>query len=305
MRRARARAAASEAVPPQALRTYTDHLVTRVVLAILLGSAVLGRSPLAAQSLKPAAPSLPVPDAALVKTYCVGCHNERSKTGGLSLADYDPAQAEKTPQVTEKIIRKLTAGMMPPAGVRRPEPAATHAFVAALAARVDAAAAKNPNPGWRPVSAPHARGVRAGGEGPARRRARRHRVPAARYRQPRLRQHRRGAEFFADLVRGVSARRRPGDAARGWRSPRVGHVGDLHGAARSNRRCGTSKARRSARVAASRSCMCFRQTAPTSSASCSCAPSPASSSATPRSRSRAATSRWRFWSTATGWRSSK
>src|SRR5258708_17112129 len=48
------------------------------------------------------------------------------------------------------MIRKLRTGMMPPPGARRPDAAATTAFLESLETRMDAAAALNPNPGWRP-----------------------------------------------------------------------------------------------------------------------------------------------------------
>ena len=98
------------------------------------------------------APGALAPDAqrALVGTYCSGCHSERGMAGGLSLAAFDPGQADKAHQTTERIIRKLSAGMMPPAGARRPDEATLTAFRDALVARVDAAAAKTPTPGWRP-----------------------------------------------------------------------------------------------------------------------------------------------------------
>ncbi|MGE3273639.1 MAG: DUF1592 domain-containing protein [Vicinamibacterales bacterium] len=89
-------------------------------------------------------------DRALVTTYCVGCHNDARKIGGLSLEAFDPVAAADQPQVAEKIIRKLTAGMMPPAGARRPEPAVLAGFASGLEARVDRAAARHPSPGWRP-----------------------------------------------------------------------------------------------------------------------------------------------------------
>ena len=47
------------------------------------------------------------------------------------------------------MVRKLRAGMMPPAGVRRPEDAALAGLAATLETRLDAAAATNPNPGRR------------------------------------------------------------------------------------------------------------------------------------------------------------
>ena len=50
------------------------------------------------------------------KRSCVTCHSDRAKAGGLSLASFDVAKAAESVEVTEKMIRKLRAGMMPPAG---------------------------------------------------------------------------------------------------------------------------------------------------------------------------------------------
>jgi mono/diheme cytochrome c family protein len=95
-------------------------------------------------------PSAPEDEAALVKTYCAGCHSDRGKAGGLSLASFDPAQAAASPEVGENIVRKLAAGMMPPAGAKRPEAHVLSAFQRGLETRLDRAAAARPNPGWRP-----------------------------------------------------------------------------------------------------------------------------------------------------------
>jgi mono/diheme cytochrome c family protein len=91
------------------------------------------------------------PHTALVRQYCTGCHSERGKAGGLSLASFELSKAtDRDSAVSEKMIRKLRAGMMPPAGARRPDDAALQALAEALETRVDAAAAAKPNPGWRP-----------------------------------------------------------------------------------------------------------------------------------------------------------
>ena len=101
---------------------------------------------------------------ALVKQYCAGCHSDRAKAGGLSLAAFSAADAAINVETTEKMIRKLRAGMMPPAGAKRPEGNALLELVAALEQRVDRAAALNPNPGFRPFQranrAEYARAVR-------------------------------------------------------------------------------------------------------------------------------------------------
>jgi hypothetical protein len=86
---------------------------------------------------------------ATVKQYCTGCHSERGRAGGLSLAGFDAAGVEQNAATVEKMIRKLRAGMMPPAGARRPEPHVLTALAAAFENRIDRAWALNPNPGWR------------------------------------------------------------------------------------------------------------------------------------------------------------
>jgi mono/diheme cytochrome c family protein len=102
-------------------------------------------------------PSAPVSQALpldaqnkLVAQYCAGCHSERTKAGQLVLAGFDAANITQHPDVAEKMIKKLRAGMMPPPNARRPDTATIAAFVDSLETRIDAAAALNPNPGWRP-----------------------------------------------------------------------------------------------------------------------------------------------------------
>jgi len=89
---------------------------------------------------------------ALVKQYCVGCHNDRNKdrTSGLSFQSFDAATIADHPDVAERMIRRLRAGMMPPVGAKRPEAATITSLVNAFETRLDRAAALNPNPGWRP-----------------------------------------------------------------------------------------------------------------------------------------------------------
>ncbi len=91
------------------------------------------------QAVKPTASHAPAAttmlaaeQTALVKQYCAGCHSERGKAGGLSLAAFDATKLEEHGETTEKIIRKLRAGMMPPSGARRPEPAVLSGLAAAF-----------------------------------------------------------------------------------------------------------------------------------------------------------------------------
>jgi len=95
-------------------------------------------------------PMSPAAQSELVTTYCAGCHSDRAKAGGLSLAGFNAMKAQEQPEVVEKMIRKLRAGMMPPAGAKRPPEGALGDLTAALESRMDEHAAVNPNPGWRP-----------------------------------------------------------------------------------------------------------------------------------------------------------
>lgn len=112
-----------------------------------------------APPVEPAASHAPQPTGlavaeqnALVKQYCVGCHNDRNKdrTSGLSFQNFDAAAAPDHAAMVERMIRRLRAGMMPPAGSKRPDQATIDKLVASFETRLDRAAALAPNPGWRP-----------------------------------------------------------------------------------------------------------------------------------------------------------
>src|SRR4029450_13377776 len=74
--------------------------------------------------------------------------NDRLKTGGLSLQGLP---IDGNAETWEKVIRKVRAGMMPPAGAKRPEPVPLDAFAGSIETAIDRAAAANPNPGRAPL----------------------------------------------------------------------------------------------------------------------------------------------------------
>ena len=90
------------------------------------------------------------PQRALLDRYCLACHNEGLRArgtvpfsfDGLTLADVG-ADAE----VWEKVVRKLHARAMPPAGRPRPDEETYDGFVTWLETELDRAAAARPNPG--------------------------------------------------------------------------------------------------------------------------------------------------------------
>ena len=85
----------------------------------------------------------------VVQRVCARCHNDRRLVGNLSLEDFDVAAADQAPEVAERMVRKLRAGMMPPPGVRRPAGDTLLNLVETLEEVLDAAAAERPNPGVR------------------------------------------------------------------------------------------------------------------------------------------------------------
>jgi uncharacterized protein DUF1592/uncharacterized protein DUF1588/uncharacterized protein DUF1587/uncharacterized protein DUF1585/uncharacterized protein DUF1595 len=139
-------------------RTRTSIRATFRLACTMTGPAVLA---LAVSAHAPRAPAPPHPDAnpplsvaaqnTLVGYYCSTCHDDEAKTGGLSLQTFDAAHIDRHADVAEKMIRKLRTGMMPPpTAADRPDARTIQAFASALETKIDAAAALDPNPGWRP-----------------------------------------------------------------------------------------------------------------------------------------------------------
>ena len=81
---------------------------------------------------------------AFVQQYCIGCHNDRLKSGGFSWTELDVARPDHNAKRAEDVIRKVRAGLMPPAGARRPDTAALKEFSTALGTRLDEMVASHP-----------------------------------------------------------------------------------------------------------------------------------------------------------------
>src|ERR1700683_4963755 len=103
----------------------------KTLLAFLIGFAALAHAQ----------------DHALVDRYCIGCHNEKTRSGGLAIDKLDLAHPGNHAEAWEKVDRKVRAGMMPPSGMPRPDRATLDAFAAQLETALDTAAAAKPNPG--------------------------------------------------------------------------------------------------------------------------------------------------------------
>jgi mono/diheme cytochrome c family protein len=75
---------------------------------------------------KPADPSMA---RKVMDQYCVTCHNEKTKSADLLLDRLDLGNLGEHTEIGEKVVRKLRAGLMPPTGMPRPDPAAMDSFI--------------------------------------------------------------------------------------------------------------------------------------------------------------------------------
>ena len=115
--------------------------------AVVYGQRDAGRAPAATPSLTPSASS---DQRALIDRYCVTCHNERLKARNatpIALDTLDVASVPAHAEQWEKVIAKLRAGLMPPAGMPRPDKTVLDGLSGWLETQIDGAATANPNPG--------------------------------------------------------------------------------------------------------------------------------------------------------------
>jgi mono/diheme cytochrome c family protein len=77
---------------------------------------------------------------ATINQYCVGCHNDRTKTANVSFQGITADSIGEHAEVFEKAVRKMRGRVMPPPGARQPAPAAVDSLVAWLETALDRAA---------------------------------------------------------------------------------------------------------------------------------------------------------------------
>jgi hypothetical protein len=119
-------------------------------LAVLVAATVT-HAQQASRSVPVSSQSKPVPVSsqprATLDKYCIGCHNDRLKQGGLSLVSIDPGKVGENSETWEKVVRKLRFRYMPPAGLPRPDETTYNGLVSSLETGLDQEAARHPDPG--------------------------------------------------------------------------------------------------------------------------------------------------------------
>ena len=114
------------------------------VASASIGSLGAGAPP---QQPLGSSPQSPSPPRAVLNQYCVACHNDTTKSAGLTLATLDVQRVGEQAETWEKVVRKLRVRMMPPFGAPRPDEATYDALVSYLETSLDRSAAAAPNPG--------------------------------------------------------------------------------------------------------------------------------------------------------------
>ena len=149
-------------IPPA--RSMPTVIAAVAVAVATAGSWAPGRSSdhLLVASAAPIATASPESVRSLLNRYCVGCHNDRRVTAvseaasvldaqlretGLALDAADTERPSADAELWERVIARLEAGSMPPAGRPRPSEEETRAVTSWLETRIDQAAAMIPNPG--------------------------------------------------------------------------------------------------------------------------------------------------------------
>ena len=202
----------------------TDVVAGRDLIATrVLSAAVLMPSPSPGQAPTTAVPSRAAHGPVLSKN-CVTCHNDRVKTGGFVLDVSSLESVGAAAESWERVVRKLRANAMPPAGAPRPDAATYASLTAHIESELDRAADARPQVGGVPLvhrlsrteyperhsRSPGARIAAARGQ---------HRLSAAAgQHQQRLRQYRGPALRVGEHDGALSGRRAEDQPSRCWRS---------------------------------------------------------------------------------------
>ena len=88
--------------------------------------------------------------SAAVRQYCVTCHSQKLKTGGVVLDPDKISAAADNAELWERVVHQLRSKAMPPAGMPRPDDATYKKTASVLEAALDRSAAAKPNPGDLP-----------------------------------------------------------------------------------------------------------------------------------------------------------
>ena len=111
---------------------------------VLLAAVALFELP--APAVAQTAPA-PADHQQFLTRYCQGCHNDRAKTGGMSVQPLKLDNLAANDETWEKILRKVSLGEMPPATAAKPPKESLTEFASWLSSSLNKNAAQHPDPG--------------------------------------------------------------------------------------------------------------------------------------------------------------
>src|SRR5215469_12871026 len=107
------------------------------ILSVLSVAVVFSASPVTPAGQTVQSSTAADAQLATVKQYCVGCHNDRAKTGGVSFEGMTATSIGQHPDLFEKAVRKLRGRVMPPPGAKQPDGATVDSLVSWLETSLD------------------------------------------------------------------------------------------------------------------------------------------------------------------------
>jgi hypothetical protein len=124
-----------------ALSTPAFVIASPAASTLLIASLVLA-------ACGPSRQEIAAEQQATIKRFCFECHDDVERTADLSLQSLDAAKVSADADTWEHVVRKLSAGMMPPHdGGPRPTAEQNTALVTWLESELDRAAEESPDPG--------------------------------------------------------------------------------------------------------------------------------------------------------------
>ncbi len=108
---------------------------------------VVGAMLVALIGVAPSAWAGPDEARAFLADYCVTCHNGRAKVGGLALDGVSLTDIATSAPLLERVVKKVDARLMPPAGARRPAEAEYREFLGWVEEALDGHSRQHPNAG--------------------------------------------------------------------------------------------------------------------------------------------------------------
>jgi hypothetical protein len=122
----------------------------KLLLPLLALAAMVALQPSDSQAqTKGKAKAAMTPETAF-KSYCIGCHNAQTKSGGVVIDPAASSHPEMDAEKWEKVVRQLRAESMPPPGSPRPDHALYTRMATSLEAKLDASSAARPQVGELP-----------------------------------------------------------------------------------------------------------------------------------------------------------